>query len=842
MNKFKSYLLKNNLIILFTIIGLITVLSSCNAVKYVPDGKHLLIKNAIYVNDKKNIDDNVSAYLVQRPNQLVLGLPLPLHFHNIGNKDFENDFDQWKLDNPKGANTLISIFSEKQAKAYRNFKYNLHQWWLNNGESPVLLDLSKTKLSANSLLQHYVNEGYFKSSVTYNETLTEDKKASVDYFITTGKPFFIDSVSTNIASKSIDSVYKVHQNKSLIKTGKIFKTSYFEEEQDRLTNLFRNSGFYHFNKQRVSFTAFDNESTNLNHKSNVILNIEDRLIEMNDSIYSIPFKIQRIKKVTIYTDYSYNTKDEIKQDSAFYKEYLFLAKNKIKYNLKHLSNSIFIEPNTIYKDIDRELTWKYLRELQNFKLVDIKYKQIDDNSLEASIYLTPLKKYSIGFDTELTHSNIKQLGVSGKFSFLNRNTFKGAELFKLSLQGSFFNSSDSEDLTFFNAWEAGINSSLTFPKFILPFNTNKIVPKQMSPKTEIILGTSLQKNIGLDKQTFTGIIDFIWQSTKTKKHSFELFNAQYIKNLNSNSYFSIYDSEFKDLSEIATIYNNTDLQQNEAISFMNSSIEDDTFKNTNPAEYQSLQNIQKRYEIITDNVLVPAIAYTFTFNNSTNFKDNTFSSFRTHLLASGNFTSWLAKTNPETNKKELAGLPIAQYFRTDLEYKKFWGFSPENLLAFRSSIGFAIPYGNSENIPFSRSYFIGGPNDLRAWKIYELGPGTSQTGLEYNVGNLKFLTSLEYRFKIINSFKGALFVDAGNIWDISNSSITSEDSKFNGFESIKDIAIGSGLGLRYDFNFLVIRLDFGFKTYEPYNAKNEKWFQNYNFGNVVYNIGINYPF
>jgi len=163
-------------------------------------------------------------------------------------------------------------------------------------------------------------------------------------------------------------------------------------------------------------------------------------------------------------------------------------------------------------------------------------------------------------------------------------------------------------------------------------------------------------------------------------------------------------------------------------------------------------------------------------------------------------------------------------------------------LAFRSFIGVAIPYGNSTTIPFSRSYFIGGPNDLRAWKIYDLGPGSTQSGLEFNVGNLKFISSLEYRFKIINSIKGGLFIDAGNIWDITNSSVNSSEARFNGINSLKDIAIGSGFGIRYDLSFILLRLDLGFKTYEPYLPEGNKWFSNYNFNKTVYNFGISYPF
>ena len=362
----------------------------------------------------------------------------------------------------------------------------------------------------------------------------------------------------------------------------------------------------------------------------------------------------------------------------------------------------------------------------------------------------------------------------------------------------------------------------------------------MYPKTEIIVGTSWQKNIGLDIQKFTGIIDYSWETTPQKKHNLELLDAQYIRNLNVNSYFDIYASEFLKLYAIAQTNFNQQITPTSAILFYNNHI-NEAFRTTNPDEYQTALNIKKRYDIITENVLIPLMAYTYTYNNSENFNDHQFSYFRIRLATAGNLTNLFTSQKDGENSKELLGIPIAQYFKTDIEYKKFWDLSSENILAFRTRFGVAIPYGNSSQIPFNRNYFAGGPNDMRAWKVYELGPGTERSGLEYNVGNLKFITSLEYRFKILNSFKGALFTDIGNIWDITKSSLATSKSGFNGIDSLKELAIGSGVGFRYDFNFLVLRLDVGFKTYEPY-LDNNKWFSNYNFANAVYNIGINYPF
>ena len=824
--------MKNNFVILILFLSIVWSFSSCNTVKYVPENENLLTKNTIFINNKKNIEDEINDYIVQRPNQLVLGIPLPLHIYNIGNKNFQNDFDKWKEEHPGWYKFTSNVFSEKQTRGLRNFKYNTHQWWLNNGEEPVILDSKKTNETIKNLTNHYFNEGYFNVNVTSNTKPLKNKRAEIIYKVSTGKPYLLDTIKTNIESAVLDSIYKLTEHESFIKKGEQFRYSTLVNEQNRLTSLFRNSGIFRFNKNAISVEA---DTTNSNYKTNIELLV-------NDSIGNLPFKIQKIKRVNIYTDFTYNTKNDPIKDSTNYKGYQFFAYNKIKYTPKFLLNSVFIEPNSIYKDENRELTRKHLRGLNNFRSVDIKYFELDDDWLEASIYLNPLKKYSIGVNTELTHSNIRQLGISGKLSFLNRNIFKGAEIFKFSVQGSFLDSKDAaENDNLLNAWEIGGDVSIEIPRFILPFNAKKIIKKSMLPKTTFTLGTSLQKNIGLDKQKFTGIIDYTWESSKTKYHSLQLINAQYIKNLNIHSYFNIYKSEFDDIQEIANTYFNETLTTDTAIDFINNNI-DASFEAQHPKEFKLAQNIKKRYDIITEDVLVPSIAYTFTYNNSENYKDTDFSFFRARLVGAGNLTTALASKTDNNGNKTLFNTPIAQYIRTDLEYKKFWSVSQENLIAFRSFLGVAVPYGNSNTIPFSRSYFIGGPNDLRAWKIYDLGPGSSKSGLEYNVGNLKFISSLEYRFKIINSIKGALFVDAGNIWDITNSSVTTSEEKFKGFSSLEDIAVGTGFGIRYDLNFILIRLDLGFKTYEPYLDSGSRWFKNYNFNHTVYNFGISYPF
>jgi outer membrane protein assembly factor BamA len=211
----------------------------------------------------------------------------------------------------------------------------------------------------------------------------------------------------------------------------------------------------------------------------------------------------------------------------------------------------------------------------------------------------------------------------------------------------------------------------------------------------------------------------------------------------------------------------------------------------------------------------------------------------------GNLLSNLSKIlnlekNPE-GSYEVFGVPYSQYVKTELDYIKHWDFGKSNILAIRGYLGIAIPYGNSKSVPFSKSFFAGGPNDNRAWAAYNLGPGSVQSSNEFNEANLKIAASIEQRFNILGRFNGAFFVDMGNIWNVLDN-VEDEKATFDNFSSLKDIAIGSGFGLRYDFSFFVLRFDVGFKTYDPSYELGNRWFNDYNFGNAVYNIGINYPF
>lgn len=806
-------------------------LYSCSTIKSVPENQQLLVENIIVLDSTTKNTSKLNQYLVQRPNAKALGLPLSLYFYNWGNIKGSKDVGEWAKNHPKLYGTVKSIFSEKQSISFANTFIGLNNWFLESGQAPVVINNKKTKKSILNLKTYFQNNGYFKSKIWSKKDTLTHKKGKITYYINKGKPLIIDTITTEIKSAVLDSMYTVFKKNTYLKPEQ-YNNQHFVNEAERLTKLFRNNGVYHFNINSIGFYEVDTSKYN----TNVALKIKNREVEKNGVYQTEPYKIHRVKKINVFTDYSYNKKDSIPKAIESYNGINYIAYNKLRYNPKFLSQSIFIKPNQIYSDSLRDLSRLHLRGLQNFKATSIRFNELNDKDLEANIFLTPIERYTFSAETELSRSNIRNYDVSANFSILNRNTFRGAEILKLSLSGSYFNSTKGA------GWELGSDISLEVPRFMMPFGMHKMVPKTMFPKTRFFAGTSIQKNIGLDRQNFSVGIDYKWQYNNRKSIQLDFFNTQYIRNLNVSEYFNVYNSEYNKLTAVAEAigYTGELSTYSQITKFMVETAFNEETATNYPTEYQSNLNILNRYRIITSDFLIPVIAYTFTYNNKEDYKDQSFSYFRARIANSGNVMGLLSNQTNSLNKKTVFKIPIAQYFKTDFEYKKFWELSTTSVVGTRIFAGAIIPYGDA-NIPFSKSYFAGGSNDIRAWKTYSLGPGRRASGLEYNIGSLKLLGNIEYRFDMVGSLKGALFIDGGNIWDITNERLVDEASKFKSIKSITDVAVGAGFGIRYDLKFLVARLDVGFKAREPY-LTNKRWFQNFNFSNAVYNIGINYPF
>lgn len=849
--------MKKQLSNILILILLTSHLYSCDAVKRVATNEHLLDKTSIIVNDEKNNTETLNNLLYQRPNRKILGTPLRLHIYNLARPNIDSIYEAKIYNNPKKLAWKTKILSRKQLDKDIQSRKNFNSWLKNTGEAPTIIDEGKTKRSANRLEDYYINNGWFDVDAKYTIEKKENKRATITYNVKTGTAFLIDSITKTVKSPIVDSLYKNLQEKSLIKKGEQYTTSNFEQERDRISNELRNSGIYHFNRDYITFEM---DTIGTNKKVNVGIKIQDRAIRTLDSIKREPFKSYTIKDVNIITDYTFENRNKPFQDSISYGSYKLYSYGEMRYRPKALTDAIFITPGEVYSDLDRTRTYRYLNELRTFKYPNIENTENPDNTLSDTIRLTPLKKFNLGFSTDVSQSNIQKIGFSLNPSLQIRNVFGGAETLEISGIASIGASEDGgeEGDPFFDINEYGVDLKLTIPRIFSPFYTENIIPKYMSPSTSIGLASTSQTNIGLDKQTFSGNFSYKWIPNTKATNRLDVFNIQFVNNKNPENYFSVYTSSFNSLEDIALnsydtpseyilIDDNNDenLIEDKADDFIDLVLNDGTFESSNATDYQTVSSIEERKSRLTENNLIISSAFSFTKDNRVNLFDNNFSIFRFKLELAGNLLASTSKLlglkKDSDDRYQLLDVAYSQYAKTEFDFIKHWDLGKKNVFATRAFFGIAIPYGNSNSIPFAKSFFAGGPNDNRAWSAYSLGPGSSGSTNDFNEANLKIAFSAEQRFNLFGDLNGALFVDAGNIWNVLDN-VTDNNSTLTGFDSLEDIAVGSGFGLRYDFSFFVFRFDVGFKTYDPSYQDKNRWFNDYNFANAAYNIGINYPF
>ncbi|WP_435412376.1 BamA/TamA family outer membrane protein [Psychroserpens mesophilus] len=819
--------------------------------KRVGKNEHLLVENTVLVDDKKDKTETVSNLIYQKPNGSLLGIPLRLHIYNLARPNIDSILND-KYRNPEHPRTFQKkLLSLKQYEALINSKKGFNTWLKKTGEPPVIFNETKAEKTAAGLKKYFYSKGWFNVETSFDVEKDSTQRATVTYTVDRGNPYFLDSITTNIASPIIDSLYRTtFKQNTLIKQGQQFDELNYTKERSRLTTELRNSGLFYFGQDYIRFNI---DTILPGDVLNTELIIENRAIRSEDSISRVPFKIYKIKDVNIYSDYRYENKDKTITDSIQYNNYNLYSYEKLKYRPKALTDAVFITKGEIFRDLDRTRTYRYLSELKAFNYPNIEYLENEqDTTLTANIYLSPKKKYDLGFDFDVTQSNIQTVGFSISTGLIIRNVFRGAETLEISALGAIGASRDASDSKdqFFDINEYGGNLRLSIPRFFVPFNTDKIIPKYMSPSTRISIGATSQRNIGLDKQTLTGAFNYNWYPSKKVTNNIDLFNVQFVKNLNINNYFGVYQNSYDRLNQIAKninyINSDTDLSiPDGANAFINDVLNNNTSLNSDNDSYQDVNNIAQRKDRLTEDNLIFSSSFNYIKDQRENLFDNDFSIFRFRVETAGNLFTSLSKTlnlNKNSNGKyEIFGVPFSQFIKTEFDYVKHWDLGKKNVFAIRSYFGIAIPYGNSDNIPFAESFFAGGPNDIRAWSAYNLGPGSSLSTNEFNEANMKITLSAEQRFNLVGRFNGAIFVDAGNIWNVLDD-VEDEDATFEGFSSLKNVAIGSGFGLRYDFSFFVLRLDIGFKTYDPSRPDGARWFKDYNFGNAVYNIGINYPF
>jgi len=842
-----------------SLILLVIAITSCNALKRVDNDELLLTKNIVTTDGKKVKNEDVYSLISQKPNSTLLGYPLRLNLYNLAKENPDSSYQVWLHKKPKRIEKLTKLLSKKQVdRLGESFMVKGASKWLKNiGESPAIIDTSLARKSTNLLKAYYNSQGYFNSKSKYTIDSTNRKqRAHIAYNIELGQPYLIDSLSTNIRSKTLDSIYQLNKHESLLKTKDQYNWSNFSNERQRLIALFRNTGVYNFQESSINF---DIDSISNTSSKNMRIKLQIKNLKKRGENVITEYKVYKFDTISIYTDYFFGD-DLSKMNRMEYENYIIYYKDKLKYKPRALTNAIFLKKDSVYREINKSRTYRQISNLNTFKYPNITFDSVG-NTLNTKIYLSPLKKYQLRIDPELTHSNIQRIGTAFSTSLTTKNVFGGAETLSLSARGSLGLLSDASISNENFVSEVGADINLTVPRIWMPFNTKKIIPPYMLPQTRMIIGTNFQKNIGLDKQNFNTILGYNWSATQSKKNALELINIQFIRNINPGRFFNVYQSTYKRLDDIADNY-----QDDPSLSEYFDAPDDTTdpkliiptgtsgfieqilnqgLAPSTSDDYIEVRSIDERQKRLTENNLIFATNFSYTKDSRTGLNDNNFHQFKIKLESAGNllsaFSNVITFNENEDGNLLVFGVPFSQYVKTDFDYIKHWGFQSQNVVAFRGFFGIAIPYGNSNSIPFTKSYFAGGSNDNRAWNAYDLGPGSTKSLNDFNEANLKIAVNLEFRFPIAGSIKGAFFADAGNIWNVFDNE-ENEDAIFTGLSSLKDIALGTGFGIRYDFDYFVLRLDTGFKTYNPELEVSKRWFRDYNFNNATINIGVNYPF
>ena len=830
-------------------------LYACSTTKKVPEGDFLLIKNNFKFQDGKVHDDDIPNYVSQKPNKKALFLfPIGLWFYNSTSPKYDSILNEYLTYPPDMRNQKLrdSLFVRNGHPEYIGKSLFFERFMHNIGQPPVILDQGKTETSANSIRKFLVYKGYWDTDVKFSTDLDSTaKKAKANYLITHKDPTKISDYYYNIPDPNIKSIYEEDLNESFVRGKNILDQSVLEKEVKRITDLMKSRGYYKFNSSNedIYFTA-----DTLQSRKNVPLTMDIH----KDSVDS-PFKQTTIGDIKVHLLEKLSDTTNTVKDSLLGINFYKLDD---QYKIMSLWRPIILKKGEIYDQRNLDLTKRNIAAMNNFSV--IKYnedlRKENDSILDVSYYLAPLSKYDLKVSTDINYSQILNFGVSPSVDLTSRNVFGGAENLTTSLAGTFGSVTSTKDPSKRDlAYEISAQVSLSFPRLLLPFKTWKLIPKKYSPNSSLILGTSIQDNIGLGRINFNGSLNYFANVNDIVSHRLSLFNSQLSLTRNKDKYYDFFPADREVRNELFQNYSPTlyqDFIDNKISSDDLSAliVSDGNYQNSLSGNQLTLYNtflqslINKDRQ--TQDVLISSMIYNFIYNEiGKKDRPNPFY-LNAKVESAGNIFSIF------NNKEKIDGvvsgkaktifdIPYSQFVKFDIDVRKYFGlFNNKHTLALRQFIGVGIPYGNSSSMPFVRSYFNGGSNDIRAWRVFGgLGPADSQLDEKvrsYIMDNIKLTTNIEYRMPFTKMFEGAAFVDAGNIWSLKDNGFA-DDFKFNKF--LSQMGVGTGIGLRINVAYITLRLDAAYKVYDPNQPEGDRWvIKNWKPLQPVVNFAFGYPF
>lgn len=779
--------------------GAAMMLSGCTALKQVPDGKVLYTKSEVKlipsgrVRAKGKIKELLYTNINPKPNTTILGMrPTLWVWYKVG---------------------------EPQKRGLKMFLKN------KIGQAPVYMSDVDADKTADLLAGHLKNNGYFQSRVE-SKTEIDGKKGRIQYTAYVHRPYTFRKIQTPVIDTlfaDIDSLKK----DSYLKPGQRYNLERLKAEQERLEEALENLGFYYFDDRHLIFEA---DST--------VGDLEvDLLLKLEKGVPAKAKRKYRIGTVNIYPDFtlSLDTTNIRPADTIKVMGYNYISRLN-NFNPRSITNVIGLRPGNIYRRIDEEYTLSHLMTLGAFKFVNIKFNEsnTDSATLNANIYMTPFMRKSIRAEFQATSKSNNFVGPGLSVTFTNRNAFRNSDRLELSLSSGYEVQIGRKQNGALNALELGGEARLSMPRFITPFKKNYPTKKYL-PTTEVALGSRLQRRLGFfTLNSFNFSFGYTWRENTLKNHEFYPIDLNFVQ-LGQTS------TEFQNLLD------------------------------GNPFLTRSLAN-----------QFIPGARYSYTINTQLSERHNekfrereiepNHIYFNAKVDAAGNLLQLLKGRSFEQDQDiaaaEIFGSPYSQFIRGEIDFRHYFQIDEQNQFVTRFTSGVGYAYGNSLTMPYIKQFAVGGSTSLRAFPARSLGPGTyyvkedpqsenSRLFLDQR-GDVKIEANAEHRFSISKTIKTAIFVDAGNIWLLRNDSsrmVTENDitriaGKIRRDQILNELAVGTGVGLRFDFTFFVLRFDLAFPVRKPWLPDGERWVwdevalgsSNWRSENLILNIAIGYPF
>lgn len=679
-----------------------------------------------------------------------------------------------------------------------NSKSFIGKWLFKNfSQKPKYISMVNPELRARVATNTLHNYGYFHGDVSY-EVLpySNNRKAKVKYYVTPRDVFRFDSIAYLNYPPEIDSLIhcKKEWSKRLLHRGDQFCASKISEEKTRLRNLFRNNGYFYFNPD---YTVFSADTFAISGKVQMRIQPAKNIPDNAKRKWYYGKKIVYINATPGDTTLKHVTRG----DFEFY-----YPGRRIPLHSSLWKQNVFSMRGKPYSYLEQSFTTSKLSSLQVFSSIDMNYFPRDttgaSDTLDVYLFAKLDKPYESEFNMNVTAKSNDQVGPGASFEIAKSNAFRAGEKLSFRIYGSYEWETQTrrhERNDLLNSYELGSSIGVEFPTLFMPWIDNSKIFFPSS--TKFTLSGDWMNRSGYFNMTKWGLdMTYNWRPSRHVTHSLSIFSLDYNRIFKKSARF-------------------------------------DSVMNANPALFVSMRN-----------QFIPAISYSFTYSSTRRALNPVW--WQTTVKESGNLISGIyalsgRKFNEEN--KSFLGNPFAQFVKLTTELHKTFTINPTFKFATRFFAGVIYSYGNSSVAPYSEQFSSGGANSIRAFTVRSIGPGrfhSQESKYSYidQTGDIKLEANAELRFKLFGSLYGATFLDAGNIW-LMRKDEKRPHGRLSGSDFLESIALGTGAGLRYDMEFLVLRLDLGVALHAPYETSKKGYYNIEKFTDgLSLNFAIGYPF